>query len=133
MKEVTRRTFMGGAAAAVAVTSVTPSEASALKKEARESPDAVLVVLETNDNMFDSEELLQVMELVQHTFDASYSPGDKRVGVIQLPPGMKMEIFGGDDGLIRKLRKVTVAQTQWKSPLHDPDCPFALESDDNPK
>jgi len=113
MKEVSRRSFMGGTAAAVAVTGVTAAEAATLTSQT--GSDFLLVFLEASpdcDERLCVEDLNAVMEIVEATIDPAIDPGKKRVGVFQLPPGMSAKVIGGSDGAIRKLKKVVVAQSQ---------------------
>lgn len=110
MKEVTRRSFLGGTAAAVAVTGVSAAEAKGLEQQA--GLDFMIVFLETapdSDESFTVEDLNNVLELVQYSLEPT--PGKKRAAVMQLPPGMTARVVGGSDGAIRELRKVMVAQT----------------------
>jgi len=73
--------------------------------------DCVLVVLEsTPDSMFDAQEIQDVRDIVKCTLDPTLDPGTPNVGVIQLPPGMKMRLYGGTEIAVRKLQKVIVEQ-----------------------
>ena len=110
--EVTRRKFLGStAASALVMTGVSPPEVDNLKSKARDRDDFVVVVIETTDEMYTSEELSDILDIVTATLDPNLE-SHQRAMVLQLRPGMKMSIIGGTDDAIRTIREVVVAQTE---------------------